>query len=149
MRDFALSLDDNYYDAATDFWGFLFFGAPSYFVAKQHSLSGNPTYLYQFDKKPNIPNDYLGATHALELGYLFNKGGLFGIEGSYDESDIRLAQQMRADWIHFAKKGFLPNAKTFNHEESVARIYDKVISDQIIEHHSFYKSYSSFWENLQ
>ena len=56
---------------------------------------------------------------------------------------------MRADWIHFARKGFLPNAKTFNHEESVARIYDKVISDQIIEHHSFYKSYSSFWENLQ
>ena len=149
MRDFALSLDDNYYDAATDFWGFLFFGAPSYFVAKQHSLSGNPTYLYQFDKKPNIPNDYLGATHALELGYLFNKGGLFGIEGSYDESDITLAQQMRADWIHFARKGFLPNAKPFNHEESVARIYDEVISDQIIEHHSFYKSYSFFWENLQ
>ena len=149
MRDFALSLDDNYYDAATDFWGFLFFGAPSYFVAKQHSLSGNPTYLYQFDKKPNIPNNYLGATHALELGYLFNKGGLFGIEGSYDDSDITLAQQMRADWIHFAKKGFLPDANAFNHEESIARIYDQVISDQIIEHHSFYKSYSSYWENLQ
>ena len=91
MKDFALSLDDNFYDAATDFWGFLFFGAPSYFIAKQHSLSGNPTYLYQFDKKPNIPNDYLGATHALELGYLFNKGGLFGIDGSYDDSDIELA----------------------------------------------------------
>tara|TARA_S200000501_G_scaffold100093_1_gene93531 strand:- start:3721 stop:5445 length:1725 start_codon:yes stop_codon:yes gene_type:complete len=149
MKDFALSLDDNFYDAATDFWGFLFFGAPSYFIAKQHSLSGNPTYLYQFDKKPSIPNDYLGATHALELGYLFNKGGLFGIDGSYDDSDIKLAQQMRSDWIDFAKEGSISNADTFNNKESIARIYDDVITDRIIEHHEFYKSYSAFWENLQ
>ena len=147
MRDFALSLDDNYYDAATDFWGFLFFGAPSYFVAKQHSLSGNPTYLYQFDKKPNIPNDYLGATHALELGFLFNKGGLFGIEGSFDDSDIELAQKMRADWINFAKNGLPNNAKRFDHISSNARIYDSSIEDKKIEHSDFYKSYSNFWEN--
>ena len=148
MRDFALSLDDNYYDAATDFWGFLFFGAPSYFVAKQHSLSGNPTYLYQFDKKPNIPNDYLGATHALELGYLFNKGGLFGIEGSFDDSDIELAQKMRADWINFAKNGSPNIAERFDHISSNARIYDSSIEDKKIEHSDFYKSYSNFWENL-
>ena len=148
MRDFALSLDDNYYDAATDFWGFLFFGAPSYFVAKQHSLSGNPTYLYQFDKKPNIPNDYLGATHALELGYLFNKGGLFGIEGSFDDSDIELAQKMRADWINFAKNGSPNSAERFDHISSNARIYDSSIEDKKIEHSDFYKSYSNFWENL-
>ena len=148
MRDFALSLDDNYYDAATDFWGFLFFGAPSYFVAKQHSLSGNPTYLYQFDKKPNIPNDYLGATHALELGYLFNKGGLFGIEGSFDDSDIELAQKMRADWINFAKNGSPNIAERFDHISSNARIYDSFIEDKKIEHSDFYKSYSKFWENL-
>ncbi len=148
MRDFALSLDDNYYDAATDFWGFLFFGAPSYFVAKQHSLSGNPTYLYQFDKKPNIPNDYLGATHALEIGYLFNKGGLFGIEGSFDDSDIELAQKMRADWINFAKNGSPNIAERFDHISSNARIYDSFIEDKKIEHSDFYKSYSNFWENL-
>ena len=149
MRDFALGLDDDFYDAATDFWGFLFFGAPSYFIAKQHSLSGNPTYLYQFDKSPNIPNDYLGATHALELGYLFNKGGLFGIEGSYDDSDIILAKNMRADWINFAKNGMPLNANTFKDSKSNARIYDSYIKDKTIEHEEFYKSYSTFWENLQ
>ena len=149
MRDFALSLDDDFYNAATDFWGFLFFGAPSYFIAKQHSLSGNPTYLYQFDKSPNIPNDYLGATHALELGYLFNKGGLFGIEGSYDDSDMKLAKNMRADWINFAKNGMPRNANSFNSNKSIARIYDSVINDKTIEHADFYKSYSTFWENLR
>jgi carboxylesterase type B len=149
MRDFALSLDDDFYNAATDFWGFLFFGAPSYFIAKQHSLSSNPTYLYQFDKHPNIPKDYLGATHALELGYLFNKGGLFGIEGSYDDSDIKLAKIMRADWIQFAKTGMPHNANSFNSNKSNARIYDSVINDKTIEHVDFYKSYSTFWENLR
>ncbi len=148
MRDFALSLDDDFYNAATDFWGFLFFGAPSYFIAKQHSLSGNPTYLYQFDKKPNIPNDYLGATHALELGYLFNKGGLFGIEGSFDNSDLQLAEKMRADWVNFAKHGSPKASDIFDHIRSNARIYDSLISDREIEHSDFYESYSIFWENL-
>ena len=82
-----LSLDDNYYDAAIDFWGFLFFGAPSYFVAKQHSLSGN-TYFYQFDVDLTFPMIILAPRMLLNLATLFNKGGLFGIEGSYDESDI-------------------------------------------------------------
>ena len=103
------------------------------------------------------PQDYYGIGPNQSTEYIrdniynqiMGSGGLFGIEGSYDDSDITLAQQMRADWIHFAKKGFLPDANAFNHEESMARIYDQVISDQIIEHRSFYESYSSYWENLQ
>ncbi len=71
------------------------------------------------------------------------------MEGSYDDSDIILAKNMRADWINFAKNGMPLNANTFNDSKSNARIYDSSIKDKTIDHEEFYKSYSTFWENLQ
>ena len=56
---------------------------------------------------------------------------------------------MRADWINFAKNGMPRNANSFNSNKSIARIYDSVINDKTIEHADFYKSYSTFWENLR
>ena len=59
--------------------------------------------MYYFDVDLNVPSDYLGATHALELGYLFNEGGLFGIEETITDTDRMIAKEMRSDWIEFAK----------------------------------------------
>ncbi|MGH4031267.1 carboxylesterase/lipase family protein [Actinomycetota bacterium Odt1-20B] len=41
-------------------------------IANRHAADGNPAYVYQFDHQPQPDEHALGATHCVELPFLFN-----------------------------------------------------------------------------
>lgn len=132
------------YKSAIDIWGEMFFGAPAFYAALNHSKIAD-TYFYYFDVNPNVPNDYLGATHAMELGYLFNEGGLFGIKETISSDDKIIAHQMRDDWINFAKTGELYNFDKFSDLTPNAMIYSSKIYNAPLKNEKFYRFMSDFW----
>ena len=134
------------YKTAIDLWGEMFFGAPAFHAALNHSELAN-TYLYYFDVDLNVPSDYLGATHALELGYLFNEGGLFGIEETITDTDKMIANEMRSDWIEFAKNGRIESYVPFSSEKPSTKIYSTVVKNSRLWNENFYRFMSDYWDS--
>ena len=134
------------YQTAIDLWGEMFFGAPAFHAALNHSKRAD-TYMYYFDVDLNVPSDYLGATHALELGYLFNEGGLFGIEKTITDSDRKIARKMREDWIEFAKTGSIQSYKLFNSNDPSVMVYSSKIGNDQLKNEKFYKFMSDYWNS--
>lgn len=83
------------------------FVQPTRAVARLHSRSGAPTYLYHFTRvTPAARLSGLGATHGIEIVYVF---GTYK-KGMGTETDRRLADNMRRAWVRFAATGD-PNHK--------------------------------------
>ena len=135
------------YKTAIDLWGEMFFGAPAFHAALNHSELAN-TYLYYFDVDLNVPSDYLGATHALELGYLFNEGGLFGIEETITDTDRMIAKEMRSDWIEFAKNGRIESYEPFDSKNPSAKVYSTEVKNSRLWNENFYRFMSDYWDSI-
>ena len=140
--------DADSYATAIDLWGEMFFGAPAFYAALNHSNVAD-TYLYYFDVDLNVPSEYLGATHALELGYLFNEGGLFGIEETITDTDRFIAKEMRKDWIEFAKNGRIDTYAPFSASNPSAKIYSTKIRNSRLDNENFYRFMSNYWDSLK
>ena len=128
--DYEKSLGLDPYDAAAQIWGDVYFGGPAYFAAQKRSKDDLDTYLYLFSRAVPADRQTLGATHALELAYLF---GSFFPFVARNEWDDRLSEIMISDWTNFAKFG-VPrgNWPKFSQSKPIAKIYgDKVYEGKL------------------
>jgi len=85
----------------------------------------------------------------LELGYLFNEGGLFGIEETITDVDRFIAKEMRKDWIDFAKNGRIETYVPFSASDPSAKIYSTKIRNSRLDNENFYRFMSSYWDSLK
>ncbi len=71
-----------------------------------HQDEGDPVYLYEFTRAPpylaGSPYHNLGATHGVELPYVFDH---LDPDRHWERADRRLAQLIPAYWIRFARTG--------------------------------------------
>lgn len=87
------------------------FGAGSWALAGAHA--GHPrsgTFAYEFAWRSQALNGRLGATHAVELPFVFDLARLPQLRGAGallgpDEPPAELATRMHATWIRFAATG--------------------------------------------
>lgn len=78
------------------------FGMPTLHFAERHA-ERNPTWYYRFE----YSNLLLGATHGLELLFLFDLPAPIGVlgRGRWTPAKRSLAQRMQAAWIAFVRDG--------------------------------------------
>ncbi len=92
-----------------------FFGSQRY-LAKQHALAGQPTYVYHFARVLEAhEGDYYGAAHGAETRYVFGtldglrqladqrQPGVFGYR--VGDADRAYAGLVRSYWVQFARSG--------------------------------------------
>lgn len=70
-------------------------------LAARHRTA--PTYAYEFTWR--TPKHELGATHALELGFVFDALSSDDARLMADSGPQELADRMHADWVNFIKTG--------------------------------------------
>ena len=83
----------------------------------------SPTYAYEFTWR--TPKHGLGATHALELGFVFDALNTGDAKMMADHAPQSLADQMHADWVRFIKTGDA-GWPPFSEAKKV-RLYDETI----------------------
>ncbi|MEO3891400.1 carboxylesterase family protein [Nonomuraea sp. B5E05] len=86
------------------------FGAGSRRLADAHAGSAAATYRYSFSWRSNALGGELGATHAVELPFVFDVTHLPRLRGPQalldpDEPPSDLAARMHAAWVAFATAG--------------------------------------------
>lgn len=87
------------------------FGAGSRALADAHAgRSGSATYSYEFAWRSHALNGELGATHAVELPFVFDLTHLPRLRGAHallgpDEPPAGLASRVHETWIRFAATG--------------------------------------------
>ncbi|WP_030379965.1 MULTISPECIES: carboxylesterase/lipase family protein [unclassified Streptomyces] len=87
------------------------FGAGSWALADAHAAQpGSATYAYEFAWRSHALDGQLGATHAVELPFVFDVAGLPQLHGPAallgpDEPPADLASRMHEAWIRFARTG--------------------------------------------
>ena len=124
------SMEGSAYDAAAQVWGDIWFGGPAYYSAQKRSDDGLSTYLYFFERSVPSERQTIGATHALELAYIFGSFFPFVARDSWDDE---LSEIMLTDWANFAKNG-IPNKSwpKFSSDNPIAKIYgDRVYEDKL------------------
>ncbi|MHA2123041.1 MAG: carboxylesterase/lipase family protein [Promethearchaeota archaeon] len=91
----------------------LSFGSAAINVAEAQIKHNSNTYMYLFTYPTPVQGGIYGATHALEIRFVF--GTLndieFGIYPKKDEINTKISEQMMDSWISFARTGN-PNHKT-------------------------------------
>ena len=136
VTDYVKSMKGKRYDAAAQVWGDIWFGGPAYYSAQKRSEDGLKTYLYFFEREVPSEKQTIGATHALELAYIFGSFFPFVARDSWDDE---LSEIMLNDWTEFAKTG-APNDSwpEFSSEDPIARIYgDSVYEDNLKDYKVF------------
>ena len=135
-----LGVDD--YDAASQLLGDMLFGGPAYFAAQKRNDDGLDTYLYFFNRAVPSERQTLGATHALEIPYIFGAFFPFVERTEWDET---LSEIMISDWVNFAKTG-LPNQNwpKFTSSEQIAKIYGDSVSSQKLEAFEMFQALTNF-----
>ncbi|WP_110944860.1 carboxylesterase/lipase family protein [Streptomyces niger] len=87
------------------------FGAGSWALAGAHTAhSRSATYAYEFAWRSQALNGQLGATHAVELPFVFDLAHLPELHGPAallgpDKPPTDLAARMHAAWVRFARTG--------------------------------------------
>jgi para-nitrobenzyl esterase len=81
------------------------FGEPARALARDHAISGHPTYLYRFSVVSKAAPKMLqgGAVHASDRQYVFQT--LNASPWPTDARDVALAKTISAYWVAFAKTG--------------------------------------------
>ncbi len=83
------------------------FRYPSIRVAEAQSTHNNNTYMYLFTYRTPVMGGVFGATHALEIPFVF--GSLdnteFGVYPKRDEINSKISELMMDTWISFARSG--------------------------------------------
>ena len=83
-----------------------FFRIPAIRLAEAHGKNRGTTYMYEFAWRSPLFNGRLGACHALEIGFVFDRldregnGGLAGREAPQALADV-----MHKAWVSFASSG--------------------------------------------
>jgi para-nitrobenzyl esterase len=87
------------------------FGAGSWALAGAHAAQArSATYAYEFAWRSHALDGELGATHAVELPFVFDLAHLPRLHGPAallgpDEPPARLAARMHETWVRFARTG--------------------------------------------
>lgn len=86
------------------------FGAGTRRLADAHAHTSGATYRYSFAWRSNALGGELGATHAVELPFVFDVTGLPSLHGPAailgpDKPPTDLATRMHAAWVSFAATG--------------------------------------------
>ncbi len=90
------------YAASSALYGDSRFGATARFYAKQMKVLEQPSYLYFFTRVPPSPHQTVGAFHAVEIAFIFDKSvPLFPTS----EQDLLIRHAMGNYWVQFAKTG--------------------------------------------
>lgn len=136
VESYVTSMKLKKYDAAAQIWGDIWFGGPAYYSAQKRSDDNLETYMYFFERSVPSERQTVGATHALELSYLFGSFFPFVARNEWDEE---LSEIMLNDWTEFAKtgkpKGDWPK---FSSAKPIVKIYgDSVYEAQLKENKVF------------
>jgi para-nitrobenzyl esterase len=82
---------------------------PARFIARTVAASGQPAYDYRFSYVATAVRDkFPGAPHSSEIPYAFDtlrESMWSGFGKGIQPEDLRIAQQMHAYWVNFAKTG--------------------------------------------
>ncbi|QIS20084.1 carboxylesterase/lipase family protein [Nocardia terpenica] len=87
------------------------FGTGSRRLAQTHAAhAGAPTYTYEFAWRSSAVDGRLGAAHAVELPYVFDRLDLPALRGPHGmlgpaEPPAALAARMHGAWVDFARNG--------------------------------------------
>jgi para-nitrobenzyl esterase len=82
-----------------------FFRIPAIRLAEAHTSGSGRTYMYEFAWRSPLFDGQLGASHAIELPFVFDTLGSAGFSLLGDNPPQRLANVMHADWVAFASTG--------------------------------------------
>ncbi len=94
--------DNAVFKAASRVYGDSQFGAPARFYARQMRKLGQPSYLYFFTRVPPSPKQTVGAFHAVEIAFVFDRSvPLF----PRSKHDTVIRQAMGNYWTQFARTG--------------------------------------------
>jgi para-nitrobenzyl esterase len=140
------SMEGSDYDAAAQVWGDIWFGGPAYYSALKRSDDGLKTYLYFFERAVPSEKQTIGATHALELAYIF---GSFFPFVARDDWDDELSEIMLNDWTEFAKTG-VPNDSwpEFSSEEQIARIYGDNVYEGKLKDYKVFEALADYFNKF-
>jgi len=83
------------------------FRYPSIRVAEAQTTHNNNTYMYLFTYKTPVMGGVYGATHALEIPFVFGtlNDTEFGVYPKRDEINSKISELMMDSWISFARSG--------------------------------------------
>lgn len=100
------------------------FGAGSVWAAGEHAQNGGDAWLYEFAWKSPQLDGMIGASHLVELPYVFDILGNPNIPAMLgDEAPQNLADEMHGRWVAFAKHGD-PCWPKFNRGEALSMTFD-------------------------
>ncbi|XP_045197202.2 bile salt-activated lipase-like [Mercenaria mercenaria] len=145
-------------------------------IMGENSTERNNTYFYVFDHKPDFAPDpewLTGATHAMELPYIFGFTKALEIKMTMDydaispfvasEEDIQFSKKLMTFWTDFAKTGnpnlgeaegpdrlketVLPEWPPYLPDTQLYLELSPNMSSQSVKHH-FVASRVAFWENM-
>ncbi|OKP89859.1 carboxylesterase family protein [Paenibacillus sp. P32E] len=85
----------------TEFYNDLMFRVPATVQASSHSKNGGNTYMYYWTY-PSAKK-YYGASHAMELAYVFNN--LQETIYTGNNTNVELSSVVQNMWVNFAKTG--------------------------------------------
>ncbi len=104
-------------------------------MAEAQSPHQKDTYMYLFSWKSPLQGGKLGATHALELGFVFGILGPedIGINPKKTEETRKLSHQMMDCWINFARTGNpnhdnIPKLPSYDSKDRSTIVFDKEIT---------------------
>ena len=99
---YGLDKPDNFDAAGTQVMGDDIFGVNVRYASRRNEASGQPTYLYTFGRIPPSKKQTLGATHIMEIPFVFDSH--IKILG-FTDTDAELTEQMTSYWTNFARTG--------------------------------------------
>ena len=140
------SIEGTNYDAATQVWGDIWFGGPAYYSAQKRSDDGLKTYLYFFERSVPSEKQTIGATHALELAYIFGSFFPFVARNNWDDE---LSEIMLSDWTEFAKTG-VPNDTwpEFSSKKPIARIYGDSVYEGKLKDYKVFEALADYFNKF-
>jgi para-nitrobenzyl esterase len=147
-REWAKNIEKESYLAAQKLWGDVQFGSSTYYSALNHSKVNPNTYFYYFNRSPVSKKQIIGATHGIEIMYLFNA---FIPGWPKNELDNRIGEQMRDDWTDFAKTGDLSSKgwTRFSEENQIQKNYDENLDYSTLVEMDLFKSIYKYLDESQ
>ena len=147
-KEWAKGIEKESYLASQKLWGDVQFGASTYFTALNHSKVNPNTYFYYFNRSPISKKQIIGATHAVEVMYLFNA---FIPGWPKNDVDDKIGDQMRTDWTDFAKTGDLSKKgwSKFSENNQIQKNYDENLDHSALVELDLFKAMYKYLNDNQ